>query len=194
MGRWRGGEKGEGEGGCGWAGAGGGNEKGHPARDGLLSVVGPERFELSTFRPPDGRANQAAPRPDTAADIEEERGGAQAAKRKIMRFINTRLSRERRLRSQDAAAALSGLCFYRSARALAKIAACAERRVDAAAQPIVRACYFGALSGGVWGRRASDGPKIGVARAFFAPCHNLRARLGQGGRLTRRCAPNSDGC
>ena len=27
-------------------------------------MVGPVRFELTTFRPPDGRANQAAPRPD----------------------------------------------------------------------------------------------------------------------------------
>ena len=29
-------------------------------------MVGPVRFELTTFRPPDGRANQAAPRPDAA--------------------------------------------------------------------------------------------------------------------------------
>ena len=32
---------------------------------GGFSMVGPERFELSTSRPPDGRANQAALWPDT---------------------------------------------------------------------------------------------------------------------------------
>jgi hypothetical protein len=32
----------------------------------FVEMVGPVRFELTTFRPPDGRANQAAPRPDAA--------------------------------------------------------------------------------------------------------------------------------
>ena len=32
----------------------------------FVGLVGPVRFELTTFRPPDGRANQAAPRPDAA--------------------------------------------------------------------------------------------------------------------------------
>ena len=35
------------------------------ARRAVSVMVGPERFELSTSRPPDGRANQAALRPDT---------------------------------------------------------------------------------------------------------------------------------
>ena len=30
----------------------------------FVELVGLARFELTTFRPPDGRANQAAPQPD----------------------------------------------------------------------------------------------------------------------------------
>ncbi len=33
---------------------------------GGVTLVGPVRFELTTSRPPDGRANQAALRPDEA--------------------------------------------------------------------------------------------------------------------------------
>jgi hypothetical protein len=43
---------------------------------GGFSMVGPERFELSTSRPPDGRANQAALRPDTGGYIPIFRAGA----------------------------------------------------------------------------------------------------------------------
>ena len=43
---------------------------------GGFSMVGPERFELSTSRPPDGRANQAALRPDTGRYIPVFRAGA----------------------------------------------------------------------------------------------------------------------
>jgi hypothetical protein len=39
-------------------------------------MVGPERFELSTSRPPDGRANQTALRPDTGRYIASFRAGA----------------------------------------------------------------------------------------------------------------------
>ena len=34
----------------------------------LRVLVGPARFELATFRPPDERANRAAPWPDTSGD------------------------------------------------------------------------------------------------------------------------------
>ena len=43
---------------------------------GGFSMVGPERFELSTSRPPDGRANQAALRPDTGRYITVFQAGA----------------------------------------------------------------------------------------------------------------------
>ena len=53
-------------------GTGGILNKKPPARPDALrtvfAMVGPERFELSTSRPPDGRANQAALRPDTGGD------------------------------------------------------------------------------------------------------------------------------
>ena len=42
-------------------------------------LVGPARFELATFRPPDGRANQAALRPDEA-DTYRYSGPGQAGK------------------------------------------------------------------------------------------------------------------
>ena len=46
--------------------AGAGNETARTLlpRAGRFSMVGPGRFELPTFRPPDGRANQAALRPE----------------------------------------------------------------------------------------------------------------------------------
>ncbi len=41
---------------------------GHRARQAVLAMVGPVRFELTTSRPPDGRANQTALRPDMWRD------------------------------------------------------------------------------------------------------------------------------
>ena len=46
---------------------------------GVFGMVGPARFELAAFRPPDGRANQAAPRPD-ADRIRRDRRSAQGGK------------------------------------------------------------------------------------------------------------------
>src|SRR5690606_19303002 len=54
-----------------------GCENAHPDdRMGVFGMVGPARFELAAFRPPDGRANQAAPRPD-AGHIERTARAAQ---------------------------------------------------------------------------------------------------------------------
>ena len=82
-------------------------------------MVGPARFELAAFRPPDGRANQTAPRPD-AGHIDRSRRTAQGAAGRFPHASQGRPPRIRRKAScKGWASGGSGCSRVRSALAVA---------------------------------------------------------------------------
>ena len=147
-----------------------------PGQAGGFALVGPERFELSTSRPPDGRANQAALRPDTRryiADIpgrgkRESASGAISAGRARRRPVRALHSRARGKQRRQPA---RGLGRDRRGKARSR---CGQMR---AAAPRARA------SRRVGWLRLQDRHRLAVMRQRSADAGHGRGRPG----LRRPC-------